>query len=346
MPRLFQRHHPASLIQYQDALRAAHEQPQVFAGTPGTLRQRTQGGRQYWVRQYISADGRKTDDYIGPVESIDAARVQSMQYHIAQAQSLAEASGRLRLLGFQRIDRKPAAVLGALFNAGLFEAGLTLVGSHAYGILLNELGIQAATYQTRDVDVARSTPLAIALPAQRDFLALLNESGLGFVPVPGMPSSTPSSSFKQPVPGELLVDLLVPGKPDALGKVVAVKELHTHAQAIPYLDYLLGERLRTAALSPVGIVPVWVPSPERFALHKMLSSQSRRQDLGKAGKDREQAAVIIAALEAQFPGRTLAAAQSLPPTARALVRKAAAGVMTLLEAEHADAQEALERLAE
>ena len=79
------------------------------------------------------------------------------------AKALAAGSA-LRLFGYQRIDRKPAAVLEVLFNRGLFAAGLALVGSHAYGALLNELGILAPGYRTRTSTSRGAQPLALALP--------------------------------------------------------------------------------------------------------------------------------------------------------------------------------------
>ena len=258
------------------------------------------------------------------------------------AQSLASASGALRLLGFQRIDRKPAAVLAVFFNRGLYRAGLTLVGSHAYGSLLNELGVMAPAYRTRDLDVARSQPLTIALPDD-SFGRLLNESGLEFVPVPGMPSNKPSASFKLPGADQLLVDLLVPGK--EIGRVVRVKELGAHAQTIPFLEFLIEESLDTVILSPNQVIPLKVPAPERFVLHKLFSSQSRRAEPGKIHKDREQAAIIAAALEQEMPGRLLEAWKDFPRAARAAVKRSAGAAAKVLADAHPEAEAVMMELA-
>src|SRR6476646_6056222 len=130
------------------------------AGSPGTLKQRTQSGKNYWVREYMRADGKKTDEYIGPASSVDKRTISELRAAIELAKALASGSAGLRLFGYQRIDRKPAAVLEVFFNRGLTNAGLTLVGSHAYGALLNELGIAAPGYKTQDI----ARPLSIALP--------------------------------------------------------------------------------------------------------------------------------------------------------------------------------------
>ena len=160
---LFRRHDPAGQTKYQDLKRLAHSQERILAGSPGTLKQRTQSGIQYWVRQYTRVDGRKVDDYLGPERSFDKPKIAALRAELDLAKTLAAGSAKLRLFGYQRIERKPAAVLEVFFNRGLTRAGLTLVGSHAYGALLNELGVEAPGYRTQDLDVARAQPLAIAL---------------------------------------------------------------------------------------------------------------------------------------------------------------------------------------
>ena len=272
------------------------------------------------MREHIRVDGAKVDEYIGPVTTVGKARIDGMRAEIELAQSLASASGGLRLLGFQRIDRKPAAVLAVFFNRGLHGAGLTLVGSHAFGSLLNELGVLAAGYRTHDVDVARSRPLTIALP-DGSFGALL----------------------KLPGAERLLVDLLVPGKD--IGKVMPVKELGTHAQTIPYLDFLIEEPLDTVVLSPNQVIPVKVPAPERFVLHKLFSAQSRRSDPGKIRKDREQAAIIAAALEEEIPGRLLEAWKDFPRAAKSVTKRGARATGKILAGAHPEAEAVMMELA-
>lgn len=340
---LFRRHDSAGRTKYQDTVQLARSQRRVLAGTPGMLKQRTQSGRQYWVREHIRVDGAKVDEYLGPVEGTAEARVQESRAEIALAKELASASAMLRLLGFQRVEREPAAVLAVLFNHGLQRGGLVLVGSHAYGALLNELGVQATAYRTRDLDLARSAPLTLALPPERKFGGLLKESGLNFVPVPGMPSSRPSASFKLPGAGRLIVDLLVPG--NEAGRVVEVRDLGAHAQTIPLLDFLLDTPLESAVLSPNQVVPVLVPAPERFVLHKLFSAEARRADRGKIAKDREQAVVVAAALEEESPGRLREAWSELPRSGRGMVRRSAKSAAELLAGSHPQAEDVLKKLA-
>jgi hypothetical protein len=330
--RAYRRHDPANQTKYQDARQLAESQSRVLAGTPGTLKQRTKSGNRYWVREYIRVDGKKSDEHIGAVASVEPAAVDKIRNEIDTAKALASSSAALRLFGYQRIERKPAAVLAVLFNRGLINGGLALVGSHAYGALLNELGIVAAGYKTQDIDVARGQRLSVVLPQGSSFESLLRESGLNFVPVPGMPSSRPSASFKLPGAELLAVDLLVAGS--KAGEIVPVKELGAHAQAIPLLDYLSADPIRSVVLSPNQVIPVTIPAPERFVVHKLFSSQSRRGDRGKAGKDLAQAAVLAAALEDETPGRISDAFRRLPISGRAAAKRGAGAAAKLLEDVH------------
>lgn len=342
--RVYRRHDQATQAYFEEVKQLAHSQRTVLSGTPGTLKQRTQSGNQYWVREYIRADGKKTDEYLGPVAAIDQASVDELSQKIELAKALVANSRRLRLLGYQRIDKKPSSVLGALFNKGLFQAGITLVGSHAYGALLNDMGVIAPAYQTQDLDLAKGRRLSITLPPGATLQSMLRDTGLDFAAVPGLPSDRPSASFKLPGADIFAVDLLAPG--DRIGTLVPVPELAAHAQAIPLLDFLTADAVDTVAISPIQIVPVRVPSPEHFALHKIYSSQSRsRGGSGKVGKDLQQAAVLVAAIEETTPGRIHDAFKALPRSGRPAVKRGCRVVAKMLDA-HQEAKEALSRIAE
>lgn len=343
MPRaLFRRHDPASAARYQALKALAASQRRVLAGTPGVLKQRVKSGRRYWVREFIRVDGRKVDAHLGAEAAVEPARLEQWRAEIELARALAAGSAQLRLLGYQRMERKPAAVLEALFNRGLFAAGLALAGSHAYGALLNELGAAAPAYRTQDLDLARAQPLAVALPAGAGLHELLKESGLPFVAVPRLHARHPSASFKLPGAETLAVDLLVPGP--RLGALVPVPELSAHAQAVPLLDFLIAEPIDGVILSPNQVIPVKLPSPERFVLHKLYASQSR-SDRAKAPKDLDQAATLAAVLEEDMPGRLLDALRRLPAAGRRAARRGARAAAQRLKGLHPQGEDVLRRLA-
>ncbi len=343
MAKPFTRQDAASRTRYQELKQLARSQRRVLAGTPGTLKQRSRGVTRYWVREYIRVDGSKDDEHIGTVAVVPAARIKELQDEIDLAKALASGSSTLRVLGYQRIERKPAAVLAAFFNHGLFGAGLTLVGSHAYGALLNELGVIAPAYRTHDLDVARAAPLAIAHPNLPTLRQILEETGMNFVPVPGLPSHRPSATFKLPGAETLAVDLLVPGK--RTGDLVAVAELGAHAQAVSHLDFLIDEPVDAVVLSPNQIVPIRLPSPERFLVHKLFSSQARGPGRDKAGKDLQQAALLAAAIEEETPGSLIDAYREFPALGKATVRRGAAAAAKRLGGNSGEAVDALTRIA-
>lgn len=336
------RHDASSQTRYQELKQLAVSQRRVLAGTPGTVKQRRRRDTDYWVREYIRVDGRKDDEHIGTLATVGAKRLAALRADVELARALASGSSRLRVLGYQRIEKKPAAVLGALFNRGLFGAGLVLIGSHAYGALLNDLGVVAPAYRTQDIDLARGQPLELALPPGTDFAALLDESGLEFVPAPGLPSRRPSTSYKVPGRETLAVDLLVPGK--TAGEVAAVEELRTHAQTIPLLDFLLDQAIDSIILSPNQVVPVKLPAAERFALHKLFSSQRRGSQRDKARKDLEQAAVLISVLEEETPGLLDDAWKQMPAGGRTATRRGASAALNIA-GEHAQANALLKKIA-
>lgn len=311
--RGFARHDAAGQAKYQEVRQLARAQARVLAGTPGTLKQRTQSGRKYWVREHIRADGSKVDEYLGPEAALDRARLAALRSELELAKALAAGSSKLRLFGYQRIDRKPAAVLEVFFNRGLTGAGLTLVGSHAYGVLLNELGVAAPGYRTRDLDVARAGVLAVALPESKFMHRLLPDAGFPFVAV---------------------VDGVIP-----------VEKLGAYAQAVPLLDFLIAEPVDAVALSPNQVVPVKVPAPERFVLHKLYSSQSRRTERDKVRKDLEQAALLAAVIEEDTPGGLRDAFRRMPAEGKTAVRRGAAAAARLLSEGYVPGLKALKAIA-
>ncbi|MEX4004848.1 GSU2403 family nucleotidyltransferase fold protein [Paraburkholderia sp. EG285A] len=72
-----------------------------------------------------------------------------------------------------------------------------LVGSHAYAVLLNGLGIKALAYETENIDIARARQLALQGVPSGGLLEILKETGIDFVPVPGFNRGDPSTSFEQ-----------------------------------------------------------------------------------------------------------------------------------------------------
>lgn len=293
----------------------------VFAGTAGAVVERSNAqGFRYYARRYYDGDGKQREVYVaGSVGNAEAdAAAERLRGWVAEVKDM---TAELRLLGregFQFADARSYATLASLHLHGLFLAGAVLVGSHAFGVLLNQMGILAGAYATEDIDIARRE--ALALPStDKSFLDMLRDSGIPFVEVPQLDVREPATSFKQRGRSRFHVDLLVPSRNDSF-PVVPVPELRAHATGLPYLAYLLGATRFATLLAREGACPVRVPRPERFALHKLLVAQLRGG--AKANKDRFQAGVLLAALGEDQPGALEDAYAALPRSVRTRVRKA------------------------
>lgn len=316
----------------------------VFAGTAGSVTTRSnQQGYSYYVHRYYDGSGKQREVYLaGPVgeENAEAAAAE-LRARISEVQALLPDIRLLRREGYQSADTKTYATLAALHQQGLFAAGAVLIGSHAYGVLLNQLGVRASTYATEDIDIARREALAFSTLPEKSFLDMLRESGIAFVEVPQLDVRNPSTSFKQQGMSRFHVDLLVPS-PDESFPQIAVPELQAHATGLPYLSYLLGADQMAPLLASEGACPVRVPTPERYALHKLLVSQLRAEGGLKSRNDLFQATVLIAALAEREPGALTEAANALPISARGHVVRALKPLQDSLLAESPRTLEELE----
>src|SRR5438552_4071331 len=236
----------------------ASAQDQLLLHSPGTLVYLDKAGREYVYWRYYVPGGKQRDEYVGPAADTETqARISEIQAAIAEAKSLMEASRLLRQAGFAAADNSTSLTLATLFNAGVFRGGAMLIGTHAFGAILNTLGIRpSVSYRSEDVDIARYGQIKIALGPEERFVDLLRKSGLNFTPIPPLDHHRPPSSFR--VRGEnLSVDLVVPG--DKEYRAYPIPELHTHATGLPFLRYLLEENMVTVILGRDHVIPVRVP---------------------------------------------------------------------------------------
>jgi hypothetical protein len=230
------------------------------------------------------------------------------------------------------------STLASLHNHGIFRAGALLIGSHAYGALMNALGVKTVDYSTEDVDIARRE--ALVLPEVPPFIDMLRETGIGFFEVPRVDRGAPSTSFAERGGSRLRVDLLVPSRGHDY-PTIPVPELKAHAKGLPYLAYLLGASQEVPILSPHGVVLVRVPVPERYAIHKLMVAQMRPKTDARPEKDLRQAAVLLDALVERFPGAIEEALAAIPKSAGRLIRQSRVALKRLLPESAQAAWEAL-----
>ncbi|MBT2794533.1 GSU2403 family nucleotidyltransferase fold protein [Paraburkholderia strydomiana] len=316
-------HNDALQTLYSSVTERASTQGQIPLHSPGSAAQKTVDGKTYTYWRVYLASGKHKETSLGRAgEPATEAALEAKLLESAEMRVLAAEVQILRKANFAAADNSSALTLATLFNAGIFSHGGVLVGSHAFGALLNSLGVRLpANYRTEDIDIGSTGSISVAIPEERTFLDILRDSGIPFLEVPELDSRKPSTSFKargQP----LKVDLLVPGTEAYETK--ALPHLRAHATGLPYFRYLVTNPTRGFILGKEHVVPVMLPDPARFALHKLIVSTLRDPSRAlKADKDRRQAAVLIDALAEKFPDWLTTAADELEESARARVAAAA-----------------------
>lgn len=272
-------------------------------GSP-TLKERK--GKSYWYDHYRIGTAVR-DRYLGEDSAELRARVeQHRELKEGAAARGKERSRLVRLLRGERflgMDAPTGSLVAALARSGVFRLGAMLVGTHAFRLYEGELGLRLSLDQsaaTRDIDIASFEKLSLALKDIVDPKLADVFHELDFAPVPSLDRGQ-AWRWRHSANASL-VEFLTPSFSADEG-LRDLEALGVGARALHHLDYLLAGSIDAAAIYRDGIL-VRVPSPERFAIHKLIVADRRREgpDSLKSLKDLAQAATIIAALAQDRPG--------------------------------------------
>ena len=187
-----------------------------------------------------------------------------------------------------------------------------LVGTHAFQAIGNNLGVTwDAGFETKDIDLGRMIKVSCE-PSHKTTEILLKA---GFRAIPQLNRKHKPTNFIHE--NGMKIDFLTPmmGKPDA--KPALLHGTDIYAEPIRFLDYLIQDPQQAAALTRNGIL-VYVPQSARYALHKCLVFQYRRDDT-KRQKDLLQAQSILTVLEESMPYLITQAWADLPWKDKAMV---------------------------
>jgi hypothetical protein len=267
---------------------------------------RIKGGKHWYLQ--LSVGSRKTQHYLGP--DTDAVRALIEKEKSLWATAAADLHARENLVSMlvsgnaHTVSAVEARLFELLERAGVFLAGGVLVGSHAFALYGNMLGVKWAseTTRTQDVDIAAAYRLLIGMPdRQINLRQALMESELGFIEVPALDRKSPSTRFR--IKGkQLSVDILTPMLGRTSTKPVHLAALDTYAEPVRFLDYLLADAQPAVLVARAGILAN-VPAPARYALHKLVTSERRIAAFQtKTKKDVYQAEQLISALLRDRPG--------------------------------------------
>jgi hypothetical protein len=314
---------------------SAIEARRSIGHVPGTFVTKTIKGEGYYYFQYSDPGGIKRQLYIGRKDSSLNKVVKNYQEERAvfeeDAVGVQRLCALLRAGGAVLTDSASARVLRALSDGGVFGLDGVLVGTHAFLVLGNVLGVRwtGGSIRTQDIDIAAEPSLSIAFPGPGvDIPGVLEGLQMGFLPVPQLDPKRPSTSFVVRGKG-LRLDLLTPLRGRRTQKPVFIPRLKAAAQALPFLDFLITRPVRGVVVDGGGVL-VNVPDPARFALHKLIISGEREAVMHtRREKDLNQAAQLLSILLEERPGDITIAWEEIRSQGKGWVKRVQNGVSAL-----------------
>ena len=290
---------------------------------PGSFVSKKVGGATYWYFQQTNgAERRQT--YLG--RETPALQKWMNESAAALADRRADEQRRRELLrmlvagGIKRAPAPVAQVLAIVAEADVFRSGGVVVGTQAFACYAPMLGVRLEErfLQTADIDIA----VNIAVPAlQADLPAALKNVEPRFFAVPELDPRQPSTSMK--VRGrDLRVDFLTAARARQSTEPVYLPQLRIAATPLRGIDYLIDDAVPAVVIGAAGVL-VNVPSPARFAFHKLWVARERPvSEQAKARKDTAQAEELLVILSEDRPEDIAHAWRALPTSMRRRIRLA------------------------
>ncbi len=270
-------------------------------GDGASFLRRERKGRFYWYVRSRQAAGERPERYLGP-------ETPELLETIERAKSVKGASDGRRLLvralraaGLHAPDDRTGRILNALAHAGVFRLRAAVVGTVAFQTYGAALGfiLPSQAVRTGDLDIAQDFGISMAIDdgLDRSFLDVLRAADPAFTPVPKL---DPRVSATYRTPDGYAVDVLTTSRHAGDEETSHLEALKTYATPLRFMDFLLRETVEAAVLHGDGVL-VRVPTPARYAVHKLIISRKRSQANPKRRKDLEQAETLILALAQDDP---------------------------------------------
>jgi hypothetical protein len=266
----------------------------------GAFIKKTVKGRQYWYFQTSTENGR-AQEYVGP-ETL--ALLTRIAHHKEARDDIRERRALVAALvrAFRLPRPKPEIgnVLEALATAGVFRLRGVLVGTVAYQTYPAMLGVTLPnlSLQTDDIDIAQFEDVSVAVDDQTSsMIDILKKADETFRPLPTIHKGHVTSYVAT---SGLRVEFLTPNRGPDTDVPRSLPALQTDAQPLRFLDFLIYEPDQAVILHGAGIL-VLVPSPQRYAVHKLIISRRRSGGNIKRDKDMHQAQALLGILGQKRP---------------------------------------------
>lgn len=267
----------------------------ALAGLSGSFQKQSRRGTDYWYFLYREPGvERPRLVYVGP----DTGEVRSLvqNFRSAGTTSLLAPQARAAIaLGCTPLAAKHFRIVKRLSEYGLFRAGGILIGTHAFIALGNLLGVRwLHGTATLDVDFAHAgRNVSVALPADLkiDVHGALESLRMGLLPISELDGNL-GAQYRSRDDAELRVDFVT-----SLGRGAApvrMPNLNIALEPLKFMEFSLEGTTQGCAFANAGACTVNLPSPERFAVHKLIVYGERPlRERTKATKDLLQAAALV-----------------------------------------------------
>jgi hypothetical protein len=272
-----------------------------FAAASGNFVAVPVKGKQYWYFDETT-EGATKRRYVGPADDPEISK-RVADFKLIKTDLRARrklVSTLIREAGLLAPERLTGDIVEALATAGLFRLRGVLVGTIAYQTYAAHLGVRlpASAIQTGDADFAQFHSISAAVQdSVGPMLEVLRRVDPTFREIPHQVDGHHATKFENA--SRYQVEFLTPntGSADYDSKPSSMPALGgASAEPLRFLDFLIYQPVRAVLLHKGGI-PVLVPAPERFAIHKLIVASRRRQDdSAKRDKDVLQAALLVEAL--------------------------------------------------
>jgi hypothetical protein len=264
----------------------------------GSFNAKTVKGRKYWYFQYTEPSGKLHQIYVGP----DGEPLQKLMAR-KDLPSASSALGPLArsaiALGCATLLPRHYRVIRRLADYGFFRAGGVLIGTHAFLAFGNSLGVRwGGQDRTQDIDFAHAgKKLSLVLPNNVEVKTdeAITSLEMGFLPVSGLSGKT-GGTYLIPSEPDFRLDFLTPLHRGG-ETPYAHPQLHITLQPLPFMEFSLEAVEQAVLFCAEGAVLINVPSPQRYALHKLVVYGERTGAFRiKSSKDLAQAACLLSFL--------------------------------------------------
>ena len=264
---------------------------------PGSFNKKAIKGVHYWYWQFRDLEGKVRQSYLGPDdERLRELIRQRVEGKRGERDGLAKLAGACTALGCINVTSQHFKVINRLAEHGFFHAGGVLIGTHAFIAMSNMLGVRwTGGWSTNDIDIdithaGKNVSLALPTNANANVHDAITSLEMGLLPAKSI-TTGPAATYIS-AKGEMRIDLLtVAGRSDA---VYRHEPLNVNLEPLKFMEFSLEKTTQTVVISGENALVVNIPSPVRYALHKLVVMAERQEQFRtKVAKDAGQVASIV-----------------------------------------------------